>query len=237
MPFPPQATQSREDVILTLVQAGNFDFHWANITSQAKGHVGEFQVFGDALKVEGIRVNVCAETQQRIADFLECSPLTAKLADLAWSQRDHTLPPFPRAISSSTEAMIWHSTKIDLALQGRTGLVQTVGKHWIIDNDLLGSRKAMNYGWHFVGNNTGGIGGSTTASGLLDSQGRPVRLIQGRGTAHDAKHVDYSQTCVLVSRKCKVDGQEMDLHQVLQNEELAPLVSHQGVVRVLRQPT
>jgi hypothetical protein len=45
-----------------------------------------------------------------------------------------------------------------------------------------------------------------------------------------------SQTCVLVARLCSVDGVDRDLHDILKDPALASLASHEGVVRVLRQP-
>src|SRR5208282_630697 len=89
--------------------------------------------------------------------------------------------------------------------------------------------KAENYGWHFNGAKFDGQAFEPAVT-------PPYRVIQGQGYAHDRSHVDYSQTCVLVQRKCKVDGASMDIQQVLQSPELAKLASHEGVLRVLRQP-
>jgi hypothetical protein len=228
----------RENALLGYVSNGRFQVEYSTLKSTHGDHVAEFQVFSDALKIEGIRINVSAETQQKIADCLGCLLLTPKLADLMWIQREVTLKPFPRPITASTEAMVEHSSKIDAALVklgNPTGLIQTVGKHWVIDNDIHAG-KAMNYGWHFEGANFQGISGEVSATLSKDSHGQFVRLIQGRGTAHDMHHVDYSQTCVLVARGCVVDGQAQDLLAVLQDPELAPLASHQGALRVLRQP-
>lgn len=239
--LPPTSGTAREKAIIDYIKNGAADISWAKVTSKSKDHTGEFKVFADALKIEGVRVNVSAETEQVIADLLGCMLLTAKLADLIWSQRTVTLPPFPRAITASTQAMIEHSTKIDTALAkidySGNGIVATVGKHWLIDNDLrLKPGSAMNYGWHFEGPSTSGIVGAPVATLMKDAKGQYMRLIQGRGTAHDMHHVDYSQTCVLVSRSCIIDGEEMDLHNVMRNADLAPLMSHQGILLLDRQP-
>ncbi len=238
--LPPNAGPERENAILSLVKQGLFEASWASITSQVGVNTAEFQVFSDAMKIEGVRVNVSAETAQMVADMLGCSLLTPKLADLMWVQRQVTLTPFPRPITATTAAMFAHSAQIDAALiaQGNPkGLIQTVGKHWVIDQALATSPgRAMNYGWHFSGSNYQGIAGEATASLLKAANGSYVRMIQGRGTAHDMHHVDYSQICVLVSRSCKVNGVDMDLHDVLKDPHLASLASHQGVLSVLRQP-
>ncbi len=235
--IPVQATKAREDWIFQAVCAGRSTFDFAEITSTHEGRTARFQVFQDALKIDGIRVNVSAETAQKIADVLGCSLLTPKLADLIWLQKSIRLSPHPRAISSDTSAMIDHSTKIDvdlLNLGNPRGIICTVGKHWVIDNDLANhTDRAENYGWHFDGT-LAGIPAEHAVS--LDGGGHPINLIQGRGTRHDMHHVDYSQVCVLVSKQCSVDGVSMEISDLLKNPDLAPLASHQGVMNVLRQP-
>jgi len=235
--LPPNATPAREQAILDYVQQGNCEFSWATVTSNYNGHTAEFQVFADALKIEGVRVNVCAKTEQLIADVLDCMLLTPKLADLAWLQRAVTIKPHTRAFSETTADMIAHSAQIDADLQALgspSGLVCTVGKHWVLDNAIAGKiyagvPVAMNYGWHFDGPTFQGQSWEQCAS-------IASRLIQGRGTRHDMHHVDYSQICVLVSNHCTVDGTDMALTDVLTSPDLAPLASHQGVLNVLRQP-
>lgn len=249
MNFPMTSCPEREQTIIDLVRANRAKFEWSIITSTHGNHSGEFYVFSDALMVpieingstEFIRVNVSSATQQSIADHLGCYLLTAKLADLIWLQRQVTLPPFPRTITSSTEAMIGHSKQIDDALVrlgNPSGLVCTNGKHWIIDNDTLLKRPntACNYGWHFVGQSFQGIKGEICAGMMKDKSGVYMRIIQGRGWAHDCHHVDYSQVCVLVSRPCFVDGKAMNFDEVASDPELSYLVNYSGILRCLRQP-
>lgn len=241
--LPPNPTPERERVIRELVRDGDCEYAWSTITSSYKEHSAEFSVFSDALKIDSIRINVTAETAQILADTLGCLLLTPKLADLIWLQRDVTLPPFPQDPTdemSSTQAMVNHSESIDRALgelPSNSGLLSTVGKHWVIDNGLVGkpAGTAMNYGWHFEGSIFREEAFDTTASLIKDERGQLVRLIQGRGTRHSKIHVDYSQTCTLVHQTCKVDGVEMNLVDVLKNPELAPLANHSGVLKVLRQ--
>jgi hypothetical protein len=135
--------------------------------------------------------------------------------------------------------MINHSQDIDKAIAAfPEGLRSTLGKIWIIDNSLMyKTGKACNYGWHYgTTSHYKGIKGSVNASGMKDSKGMHWYMIQSRGWHHDAKHVDYSQICILISRQCWVNGKEMDIIDVLQNPELAFLANHDGVLKVLRQP-
>lgn len=234
--IPAQAGQAREDWIFQAVCDGRASYDFAELVSTHDGRTAHFLVFADAMKIDGVRVNVSAQTEQKIADVLGCSLLTPKLADLMWLQKSAKLLPHPRMITSATDAMIDHSAKIDadLAKLGNpAGIVCTVGKHWVIDNDLDSHPgRAENYGWHFDGN----IGIPAEYAVSKDDHGRLITLIQGRGWAHDMHHVDYSQICVLVSRQCTVDGATMDLHDLLKDPALAPLASHQGAMSVLRQP-
>jgi hypothetical protein len=55
--------------------------------------------------------------------------------------------------------------------------------------------------------------------------------VQPVGLAHSLDHVDYSQLCRLVRRRCDLDGADVDLLEVLADATLASLVSHEGPVR------
>lgn len=237
--LPPGAGPEREKVILAHVAAGDYEAEWVPVVSERNGRRAEFYMFADALRIEGVRVGVSAETQQKIADMTGCSLLTPKLADLAWAQRKVTLEPRPREFSSATQPMLDHSAEVDAALAALgspEGLKQTVGKHWVISEKLKGTGMAMNYGWHFAGQSFQGIRGETCASLMKDESGQYVRLIQGCGTRHDMFHSDYSQNCVLVARACRVDGQDMDIRALLADRDLSWLASHEGPLTVLRQP-
>ena len=232
--LPPSAGPARDAAILAHVRAGDYEAPFTPVSSTEQGRAATFQVFGDALKIGGVRVSVSAALAQTIADLLSCSLLTAKLADLRWEQRWATIPPLPRAITSSTAAMVDQSAKIDLAASVTpwrgSGVLDSVGKHWLISNLLAAHPgRAVNYGWHFEGPRFMGQAWDRAVTGVS-------RVIQGRGWAHDPAHTDYSQTLTLVSRRCVVDGQARDLWDVLRDPALAPLASTEGVVTVLRQP-
>lgn len=250
--LPPSHGKERDDVILQAVAAGQSRISWAHIVSTHEDHEGHFWVFADALKllVEGpndfpldVRINVSASVQQQIADILGCSLLTPKLADLMWAQAHLRLTPSPQSITSSTEGMLAHSQRVDDLVETRKPgpwegeLLCPVGKHWCLDQVLASKTgKALNYGWHFEGASYQGIKGEVCASLLKGYDGQYVKVIQGRGTAHDASHVDYSQVCVLASTDCRVDGKALKLADVLTDPALAPLISHQGALTILRQP-
>ena len=225
--------EARDAVIRQRIASNNFEVSWLPVTTSAKGHTGTFMVMGDALKIDRVRINVSATLEQQIADKLGASLLTPKLADLRFMQRKITLPPYPRPIVLDTKSMVDSSAVIDKALTGKdtTGaIVATVGKDWVISNQLAKHPgKAENYGWSFVGDS---FGGQKWESAVTP----PLRVIQGQGWAHDPSHVDYSQVCVLVKRECTVDGVTRDIRDVMQDPELSWLVSHDGRMSITRQP-
>ena len=256
----PSNVDERHDYILKKVRNKEYQAVFAPLVSRANGHEALFWVFGDALKVDGVRVIVTAALEQKIADSLGMSLLTPKLADLIFQQADMTLQPITRPPNKylpdktpvwnppmdSTEAMILESRNIDKAIEAAGGLdgrdqyiVSTVGKHWVIDNDLLKAPgRAENYGFHYWGSKkripetddfpVTAIKNASTGEGAL--------MMQPRMKGHNINHSDYSQNVVLVDNRVIVDGNSMSLSEVLTNPELAPLASHQGVLKVLRQP-
>lgn len=215
------------------IRAGRVDYDWFPL---ALGRL-RIWVFRDALKVDGVRVTVSAEEAQQAADLLGAILPTPKIEDLIFEAAAVRIPPFTgkplgqRAPKPEDEARLasagymWerrHSAKIDAAIDGRDGLVATVGKSWVLSNKLT-SERAMNYGWH------GGATGPSVSS-------RTVKVWQTPGMAHDPRHRDYSQTLRLVRRRCTLDGRDVDIRDLLQDPQHAPLLSHEGALRVLRQP-
>jgi hypothetical protein len=242
--FPKECTPERESKIIECVKNARtrINYSFSKLTWEEFGHKGEFLVFEDALKIDNVRINVNAATQQTIADLLRCILPTAKLYDLMWHTCQHKLVPHPRSITSTTQAMIEHSNLIDkdLAAHPYDGIKSTVGKTWIIDNSLAISKpgKACNYGWHFEnGKNFKGINGEPCASLLKNPNTNSYwYMIQGRGWCHNILHSDYSQICVLISRQCWIDSEEKDIIDVLKDPIFSRMINHDGVLRVLRQP-
>lgn len=242
--LPPQPTPNRTDgnvsmdqnEILDAVRTGRCEFSWVPIWSEFNGHRAEFRVMADALKVGSVRVPVSAITQQRIADYLDASPLTTKLSDLIWAQKTSTVLPQPVGVPDPKQLLaqtLAHSSKIDKLLGAKPwGLVSNVGKLWVLDNRLATAAKgtAVNYGWY------GGPLANDVPASRFTLDGKPVKMIQSAGTHHNDVYVDYSQVCVLANNQCIVDGQPMTLQDVWSNPELAGLANVDGVLKVQRQP-
>ncbi len=122
------------------------------------------------------------------------------------------------------------STSLTPEATSSMGIVQTVGKHWILSNKVAQSGMAANYGWHFNGATFEGMKFEPTVS--LPG----VRVIQGVGTKHNRFHSDYSQTCVLASQTCTYQGQERVLSELLTDPDASSLISVEGPLLITRQP-
>lgn len=240
--FPSKHGPDRENLILDIVesQKGRLSYDWCSLNVEQDNHAATFYVMNDALKIDGIRVNVTADTEQRIADKWGALLLTPKLSDLIWHFAEIRIEPRPRKITSSTNGMIQHSKDVDKQLIGldiSDKIISTVGKNWVITNKLINKQgMACNHGWHFAGASFQGIKGNVNPSLLKNPSTKSYwRLIQSMGTAHDSSnHLDYSQVCRLVARECVVNGKSMDIIDVLKDGELSYLANHDGKLNVTR---
>jgi hypothetical protein len=224
------AGHGREEAILEAVRAGRTaPVCWAEVHSEHGGRKATLFVSSDALRVGdeacSVRVNASARTMQRIVDLLDCVLPTPKICDLIWEQAAIRIPPSmqtPDKHMSNTSRMVQHHESVEKKVEGRTGLIENVGKHWVLSNRLAGTRdKSANYGWY------------DKAAGHAQGANR---LWQPVGLAHNLDHVDYSQVVRLVQKRCLIDGAERDLTEVMVDPALAPLVSGEGPLRLVRLP-
>ena len=222
--LPRTAGATREKAILAAVCQGlHCPILWLEVRAEYQGHRATIFVSGDALRIgnasDSIRVNVTAETAQRIADQLGTLLPTGHICDLVWQQAGVRVSPClqtPDAHMADTDRMVRHSREVDAKVAGRSGLIENVGKHWVLDNILRGTKdSAANYGW-------------------FQSNGVPIQPLRDK---HNKEHVDYSQVARLVRRDVIVDGQVMDIEQVGTNPALAGLVNTGGLLLVWRQPS
>jgi hypothetical protein len=230
----PENLKDREKFITDQVVLGNFEANLVEVVSTMDGKEVKLLVMDDALKVNGVRVNVSATLEQQLADMFDASLPTAKVADMMYAVAARRANPCPQPISTTVAAMTKHSDMVEKQVSGKSGLAATVGKHWVLDKQIeVRSDRACNYGWHFTGSSFQGINGFPAAS---NSAGAGAKVIQPNATAHDRFHSDYSQICQLVAQQCWVDGIEMRFSDVLKDPILGHLVSHQGPLKIDRHP-
>lgn len=223
--IPEQPGRARERWILDQVIAGRHDpIAWVTLDWVFGGHRYAIRFASDALKIDGVRVNVSHATAQRIADVLGLWLPTSKISDLIHASASVVLRPklgAPDSAMASTARMLQHSRLVDVDLRGRIdggGHVSTVGKDWVNTSRLEGRPdRAANYGWH-------------------DTAAPNGKVWQTVGLAHDRDHVDYSQTLRLVARQAGVDGELIDIAELAAHPVHHGAVSDEGPLRVLRHP-
>jgi hypothetical protein len=247
--------------VVQLVKDGKARFEWADLVSTHEDKELTISVFRDAMKFDGIpaltwdfkpvpgndqlyngvRLPASATQLQEIADVLGCMLLTPKVIDMIWLQAvlkfDSVVNVKGNIVAISNINDVHEAIEAQISkLGGDDGekLVSCVGKYWCIVNQLLPERMlhgdyvCCNYGWC-----------AKTASGPGVTPG--VQCWQRPGLAHNKLHWDPSQTIRLMFqwawlRVGDARPVQIHLHDVVSDPELAPLLSHEGVLNLVRQP-
>lgn len=194
---------------------------------------------------DGVRLPVTAIEMQQVADLLFCMLLTPKVVDLIWLEAgkagnvrfDSVVNVSGKIVAESDIHKVHEAIEAALAKAGGDtgGMVDSVGKYWVVCNAMLAGKftasntQAVNYGWPTKGTGNGpGVTGK-------------VNMWQRIGTAHNNLHYDPSQTIrlmyrtALLQRAGTTDWVEIDLYDLAKDAELAPLISHEGVMKIVRQ--
>ncbi len=107
----PDSVAKREPILHSWIEQGLGEYAWGQVTT---GDL-TFFVFADALQFAGVRVNASATLLQQIADRLDCSLLTPRMADLVFASASKVITPIPLqagAQMASTQWMLDESDKI-----------------------------------------------------------------------------------------------------------------------------
>ena len=227
----PEPFDKRQEYILSQIEAGAFELEWVplQVTEDLTIYVSS-----DALKIDGVRINVSATLQQEIADRVGGELLTTEIADLIWVRGDRITPSTQTNCPLTVAGMLHHSQEVDGKLEkveNRKGIATNTGKHWVRDNLNLNTPHAINYGWH---KKPGPSDGKNLAPSLRKVDGYPLRLIQTRGTFHDRFHWDYSQTCTLVCNVCTYKGVDTTPLVDILTMDKTPLTFDGKPLKVLR---
>jgi len=251
--------------VVQLVKDGKAKFEWADVLSTHEDKELTISVFRDAMKFDdipaltwdfkpipgndqiynGVRLPASADQLQQIADVLGCMLLTPKVVDLIWLQAQLKFNPVindgpPRynivAISNINDVHDLIQKKIEGA-GGDDGykLIACVGKYWVLCNALgqmvvvHGDLQAFNYGWPDAN-------APTSRRGVTSG----VKVWQNLAGAHNKLHWDPSQTIRLMFQWAwlkvgDADPVQIHLHDVASDPELAPLLHHEGELKVFRQ--
>lgn len=234
---------TRDALVLQHVLHGDAEYSWVPLQVNSRLTI---YVMPDALKLGGVRIGAGAKLAQQVADAIGGMLLTPKTLDLMYAARAVTVP--PELQYSATEMLTTHwfvkeSARIDAALVAagyQSGIVQTVGKPWVISN-LLNTHpgKAINYGWHVPPGSVSGTPPTWQGTPAYLSPTLPgIYVLQQPGYAHGLDEADYAETILLMHQDCTLDGASTKVSQVLSDPALASMLSQEGVITVpsMRQP-
>jgi hypothetical protein len=150
-----------------------------------------------------------------IADRFGSVLPTARMVDAIYEQSAHRLTPVPLPAGPLMRSNLYlakHQRRIDAQRSGLPlgDLISGHKKDLVLSSRLrqLPGRVAI-YGWHRA----------------------PGDPIQPLSTVHGAQYVDYSHGVRLVSTTVVVDGRPRSIYDALQDSQVAPVLSREGVTR------
>lgn len=236
----------REAQILGALVDGNYDLEWVPVQlADSKGNTATVQVTRRALRLAWgdarLTVSLSFRAAQEAADILDAVMLTTKVSDAVWDQADRKLPVLSRPITAKTADMVDQSGDIESALSKAGGdadhlLVANEGKDWVLTRKFWAPPVGTNAngapeGTHTPGatgtrHNSANFGWYSSASSSKSPGGKSV--IQSVGLTHDKSHVDYSQLIRFMRRQVTVNGQVMDVAEVLADPQLSSVLQDEG---------
>lgn len=202
----------------------NFLRDLVSITIEENNNKITYLVMPDVLSIgtddDFIRMPMNPLTAQKIANQYNCSLPTKKMCDQIWKAATIKLSPHPKGAPYdnsmlSTETFVWHNNIIENQLKSfknfdRQQLITGIKKDVVLDKDLLNKpdRVAI-YGW-------------------FQTNGTPIQGPTVNSSSHEITYKDYSHGIRFIAREVFVNDKVMDLYDVLNDNNLSSLISHQG---------
>lgn len=166
-----------------------------------------------------VRVPLGLDAAVRVAREFNCMLPTRKMVDAIHQHAEARLSPRPMpagAAMTSVAYLLAHNLTIEQQLEGlEPGFLVAGNKKDVVWSRRLSERpgRVAIYGWH-------------------DREGRPIQPLS---TVHGARYADYSHGIRLVSETVQVDGEHLSVFDVLEDQELAALLSDEGIDREARR--
>jgi Secretion system C-terminal sorting domain len=234
----PLSLQDRENAIYTQVVTGNIpDFMRAlspvtvNATINGTNHTATYYVTPEYLAIgadeDYFLMPMTPTLAQRIANKLQCNLPTKKMVDdiyaaAAVKLRPQPIPPSDAMITvpvfKQHNDSVWQLRKEQLSDHPLGALVGGHKKDVVVTNKLNNptpTGKVAIYGWHQL-------------------NGLPIQSLY---TGHGDTYADYSHGIRLVQLTMKVDGVNKTITEVLNDPNLAGLLSDEGLIPIARYPT
>ncbi|GAB4266028.1 MAG: hypothetical protein Kow0013_14800 [Pararhodobacter sp.] len=220
--------RARDDAIVAEVMAGNIPDHLRTlvpVTFTGTGPGGRetrvtICVMPDYLAVgsdrDFVRVPMGLPAAMRVAERFDMVLPTTRMVDAIYQQASLRLAPSPMTPGPQMESTGYfqrHNATVQGQMAragGRLGqLVAGHKKDLVLTNRLeRNPGQVAIYGWH-------------------RPNGRPIQPLS---TVHGAQYADYSHGIRLVSRRAYVNGQAVDLRDLLSDGRYAGLVSSEGPI-------
>ncbi|MEM6566630.1 MAG: hypothetical protein AAF665_19420 [Pseudomonadota bacterium] len=161
-----------------------------------------------------VRVPLGLDGASRVAKSFNMVLPTPRVVDAIYRQSKTRLSPSPMtpgAQMTSTNYFMRHNDTVEAQRRsaGAThgNLIAGHKKDVVLTTRLASNRgRVAIYGWH-------------------RPNGKPIQPLS---TVHGAGYADYSHGIRLVSRTAYLNGQEVDLHQIMANPRYAGIISHEG---------
>lgn len=184
-----------------------------------------YLVSNDYLKFDNILIPLSAPRAQKVMDSSYCILPTKKMVEQIWQNAEIKIPQYPKgppydSSMYSVKAILGISDKIEKFMIGKdnTKLLAGHKKDVVLTNKLSPNnpnKRVAIYGWH----GTNGV------------------AIQGPGpnySSHERDYFyDYSHGIRLISRDCTLNGQILDILDVLTGDN-AYLLSDEGKLTFIR---
>lgn len=218
---------TRENMILEEVTKGNIPDFMRNpiIVNIVNGnyHVS-YCALPDVLCIgndaDFLRVPLTPGTAQKIATLFNATLPTKLMADQIWQGANVKMTPIPGgppydASMRATSKFVNHNKNIELQRNGRSGLITGHKKDVIISKQLLTSypNNVVIYGWFGI-------------------NGVPIQGMNPRD--HDKNYEDYSHGLRYICKSININNQTYNFYDVLNNPNLAFLISHEGAYDATR---
>jgi hypothetical protein len=234
----PLSLLDRENAIYTQVVTGNIpDFMrtlspvTVNATISGTNHTATYYVTPEYLAIgaddDYFLMPMTPTLAQRIANKLQCNLPTKKMVDgiyatAAVKLRPQPIPPSGAMITvpvfKQHNDSVWQLRKDQNSAHPLGALVGGHKKDVVVTNKINNptpTGRVAIYGWHQL-------------------SGAPIQPLY---TGHGDTYADYSHGIRLVQLTMKVDGADKSITEVLNDPNLAGLLSDEGLIPIARYPT
>jgi hypothetical protein len=214
------ANQHRDNSILAQCLSGNIpnwmrEFKPITVTDNVGNSLTYF-VSPDVLCVgtddDFLRVSLNGYTARKVADAFDCMLPTKRMSDQIWQNANLRMMPTGMGASfqmTSVKTLMNHNAVIEKQRAGRNfNIIAGHKKDIIIHSKLLTyTNNICIYGWHYP-------------------DGKPLQGTQYM--AHDVFYQDYSHSIRLIAKQAVLNGQRIELTELLNNRQYCHLISDEG---------